>query len=484
MNKLHISFLILFLFCGKLLIGNDPTGHSYRYNIKNATEVDALAHHLKNKIVHSKTTLTAPGTYYYVSNSGDDNNDGLSPDKAWKTLDKVSNTILNPGDAVFFKRGELWRGSLHTQAGVSYSTYGNGEKPKIFGSRQNYSVKYKWKETGVDNVYYLDEEIKNDVGVIVFNDGVAHTFKKIAGVDGFDGSISALRNDLDMYHHLEESKVYLYSETGNPADRFSSIEVCQKDHIVKIGGDNITIDNLCIKYGGAHGIGSGSTNRLHVSNCELGWIGGSILSGTTRYGNAVEIWGGCTDYRVESCYIYQIYDAGITHQYKFSGPDEIILMEDIVYRDNLIEYCIYSIEYFLDQSDTGRNKMKNILFENNICRFAGYGWGWQRPDKMGMHIQSWPHRNPAENFVIRGNIFDRSRDKLIYISAEESTSLPRIENNIYIQYRDNNFGFYGENADKTEFTFDKNIREHLIENEIDRHPVVIYSESPIQEKIP
>ena len=444
--------------------------------VRSLSDVNTLAETLKNEILNSPTEISVSGTSYYVSNNGNDSNDGKSQDRAWATLGKVSWREYNNGDAVFFERGGIWRGKLTAQPGVSYSAYGNGSKPKIYGSPQNYSVREKWKETETPNVYVYDEALENDAGLLVFNEGQVHSVKKIIGVDGFSGNIGELQNDLEMFHNSNDQKVYLCSTGGNPADRYSSIEFCLKNNLVSPKGDNILIDNLCLKYGGAHGVGSGTANGLRVTNCEIGWIGGSILHGTARFGNGVEIWGGCSDYAVQHCYIYQIYDAGITHQWKNSSSSDPVTMTNVTYSNNLLEYCTYSIEYFLGETQSENDLMKNILFTDNICRFAGYGWGEQRPNKIAMHIQGWQHWNPAENFIIRNNIFDRSRNKLISIGAKAEASLPLMQNNVYIQYRDGEFGAYGVNQNQHKLMFTPNIRELLIEKGIEENPTIVFTE--------
>ena len=87
----------------------------------------------KREILNAKDLLTVKGTAYYVSNDGDDNNDGKSPVSAWKSLAKVTETELCEGDGVFFRRGDLFRGFINAQAGVTYAAYGEGEKPKLYG---------------------------------------------------------------------------------------------------------------------------------------------------------------------------------------------------------------------------------------------------------------------------------------------------------------------------------------------------------------
>lgn len=48
---------------------------------------------------------TATGTTYYVdSNGGNDSNEGTSEGKAFRTLDKVNELNLEPGDTVLLKK--------------------------------------------------------------------------------------------------------------------------------------------------------------------------------------------------------------------------------------------------------------------------------------------------------------------------------------------------------------------------------------------
>ena len=88
----------------------------------------------KAEILNTKDELVIKGTTYYVSNAGDDNADGKSPETAWKTIDRVNKQWLLPGDGVLFNRGDIWRGkAVQTMPGVSYGAYGEGDKPKFYG---------------------------------------------------------------------------------------------------------------------------------------------------------------------------------------------------------------------------------------------------------------------------------------------------------------------------------------------------------------
>ena len=67
-------------------------------------EIDALSEARKQEIRCAKDEIVITGTAYYVSNDGNDENDGKTPQTAWKTLAKVTETPLCEGDGVFFRR--------------------------------------------------------------------------------------------------------------------------------------------------------------------------------------------------------------------------------------------------------------------------------------------------------------------------------------------------------------------------------------------
>src|SRR3954471_1097840 len=70
----------------------------------------------------------APAHRYYVSPAGDDAAAGTSPDTAWRTLAKVNNTQLQPGDAVLLQAGATFTGPL-----VPWGS-GSAAAPVVFGS--------------------------------------------------------------------------------------------------------------------------------------------------------------------------------------------------------------------------------------------------------------------------------------------------------------------------------------------------------------
>ena len=434
--------------------------------------IDRQAEQLKRQILSSKTEVKPTGTIYYVSAEGDDANDGLSPEKPLRTLERVNALELRPSDGVMFRRGDMWRGYVNTREGVTYSAYGCGEKPRIYGSPCDAAVEGRWVATDTPNVYMYDMELPDDVGTLVFNHGEAGCAYKVmmekksgapslhlATREVFE-SYRDLRRDLDMYHDYRGTKrLYLCSVEGNPSERFASIELLPRSNIFRVVND-VRIDNICLKYCGAHAIGAGTTKGLTVTNCELGWIGGSIqfehAEGVpTRYGNAIEIYGGCEDFTIDNCYVYQVYDAALTHQHQ-GDTKHMLTMKNVRYTNCLVEDCVYAIEYFLGRADTLKEHyMLNVLFENNILRRAGMGWGSQRPNvETPAIIKSWSHHNNrAFNYVIRDNIFDRSTYDLLNIAYRDAYSAPKMEGNTYVQYLGGDGGHLGQ--DRKAYGYDE-----------------------------
>lgn len=436
---------------------------------------------LKNSILNSPNIkISNEATVFYVSPNGNDSNDGKTPETAWQTLSKVNDTPYSANTYVLFERGGVWRGQISAKQGVTYSAYGDETlpKPSLYGGPEDGAKSENWTlMEGTDNIwiYYLD---MIDSGTLVFNGGEKVAYKEIPSyingnyVKRDDPTVlfdikEALDEDLDFFHKADsdirddmpqvsssKGKIYLRCDKGNPGEVFESIEFVPRRNGFALVGDNVTIDNFAIKYIGAHGIGGGSRSGITVSNCEIGWIGGGIQGynangdtnhRATRFGNGIEIYVSCKDYTVDNCYIYQVYDAGITHQYKGETPNPV-KMENVTYSNNLIENCVYSIEYFLDQTDNEEQKMSNVKIHNNIMRFCGYGWGNQRPDKGAQsHIKGWDHANPAEDFEIYDNIFDRSTNWMIHCGYTTEEFAPYFHDNTFIQFYDGLFGKYNTN---------------------------------------
>lgn len=335
---------------------------------------------LRAKILNSPNTeeiYKIEGTKYYVSTSGDDRNDGKSPETAVKTLDAIEKLPLKEGDAVLFKRGDTFRFAREILAvdGVTYGSYGKGLKPKIYGSPENYAENNSWEEVK-PNIYKISFPY-------MYASGCTIDYGKIQGVQKWDTGLDGMCQNGDYYHDLDTNIFYLYCEGGKPNEVFKDIEIMPTERLFFLkSSKDVTIDNLCLKYTAFFAIHCADTkNSTTVTNCEIGFVGGLWTGlkpgGRVRYGNAVEFWAGLPNTIIENVtvknnWIYQTYDSALTWQ----GNQGDTIWKNITFSENLFEYNNADIEYF------GRagSILENFRMENNIMRFTSMGWGTRTCD--------------------------------------------------------------------------------------------------------
>ncbi len=91
-------------------------------------------------------STTAGARDYYVSNDGNDSNEGTMA-RPWATIAKVKSTSLQPGDRVLFKGGDTWAENFAQDVSgtpgkpITYSSYGEG-RPNLTPQSGNYCISY------------------------------------------------------------------------------------------------------------------------------------------------------------------------------------------------------------------------------------------------------------------------------------------------------------------------------------------------------
>ncbi len=418
------------------------------------------------------------GRIFYVSSSSGSTSGGDSEDNPLlvSTLNEVASRLPERnGDVILFKRGDTFRGQLTTTVGVTYSAYGDvaDGKPIFIRGPRNYADASLWTEylNKDGKIIWRIDGIPGDAGAIVIDGGKIVGLKEIPNYQSggyyvrgntsvaFDIATELDRN-YEFFHHNPPSgtsvninssgTVYFRCDEGNPGELFEDIEFNVNGNIIA-ARDNVTIDNLCLKYFGSHGIGAGTVQNLKITNCEIGYGGGSIQfyssGNVTRFGNGIEIYGGLLNYEIDNCYVYEIYDAGITHQISSSAAGNYY-MRDITYTNNVLCDSTYNIEYFMssDNANTRSERfMENVLFESNLIRRAGYGWGQQRPDPAPAGIKGWGHNNTCFGYILKDNIIDRcynnrgGLDHLIQLGSTYVGSTAYLDSNTFIQVPDRDF---------------------------------------------
>ena len=256
-------------------------------------------------------SLCAQNQYYLSSSTGNDNNNG-SQTQPWKTLSKISNTTLGPGDTVYFKKGDTFRGHYVVNGSgtegnpITFKSYGSGNQPVISGSdHDNGGGDYREAilVENEDNMIFEDLEIQNhrttsrsDVGdlvsfgiqVISSSAGTKNnftfrdmTFKNVYGlswvdpgdqdafnafeVSGltFNSSWAGIINDVvveDSYFtDLQRIGIHIKNTSGKTSDKRNTNIVVRRNEFFQIGGtcvlpirtENCLVENNIFNQPGA-----------------------------------------------------------------------------------------------------------------------------------------------------------------------------------------------------------------------------------------
>ena len=183
---------------------------------------------------------TANGTTYYVdSQRGDDSNDGTAENKAFRTLGKVNELNLEPGDTVLLKKGSVFEDqalkftkedSGTVEAPVKISTYGEGSRPQINTNGHglwelNYGTpldnqNHKWKGTVSSSILIEDAEYLEIEGLELTNDrnSATDTEKDKAYNDAYAmdrTGVAGVAKDNGTVDHIVLNDLYIHNVTGN-----------------------------------------------------------------------------------------------------------------------------------------------------------------------------------------------------------------------------------------------------------------------------
>ncbi len=278
-------------------------------------------------------------------------------------------------------------------------------------------------------------ELGPDVGNIIL-DGNKAAFKRwfVDDVLNDDGKVKlpGIDQQDDFVYDRGTGRVWFNSKE-NPAKAHKSIEAAVMRHVVDHSNVHDAIfDGLDIRYGAAHGFGGSNSKRLVIRNCDIAWIGGGDQyqeggeGRRTRFGNGVEFWSAAEDNVVENNRIWEVYDAALTNQGSGVNTEK-----NIVYRNNVIWNCEYSFEYWNRDEES---ITENVLFEDNYCLNAGFGWGHaQRPDRNGRCLMFYSNTAQTKNFVVKNNVFANATESLVRSDKAWTPEQPQLSGNIYWQ---------------------------------------------------
>ncbi|SHO48323.1 right-handed parallel beta-helix repeat-containing protein [Anaerocolumna xylanovorans] len=497
---------------------------------KNADDIAILdkAEKRKQVIRSSPTTVTVTGAKYYVSNSGDDNNDGLSPDKPWATLEKIrwalDNHVIKNGDGIFLERGGLWRGSISCWGidGVTYSAYGEGEKPRIYGSPESGAGAAKWslwyEKNGI-KIWKFYKDI-SDCGGIVFNDGKSYATRVFSYWNGKQAlsckdyktkfNIAAeLTYDLQFYSTFDMSKyqipygvhdvdsngpIYLRCDKGNPGALYKTIEFQSSVQPaagytgIIYGGNNIVVDNICVMYRSTMGLDRSGGNNVTYQNCEVAWVGGGshiIGAGAASdepwlsaysepfvptSGEGIRLEG--NNNKALNNYVHDCFDGGITVEFDYF--DTAWNCNGMTIRGNLIERCVSGVlvgEHYEDKEagNAGKIKFSGINITDNYIMYSGYGWSssknyhtWIDKSYAGNAITWWEGPVWNKGGTVSKNVLYKAKYSLVQFGAI-GKNRPVFSGNVFVQNNNGIIAYISPTNDRIGKAEFKNIDNYTAE---------------------
>lgn len=392
------------------------------------------------------------GNVYYVANNGNDTNDGLSPDSPWQTMAHVNSRTFFPGDGILFRCGDTWRETLVAGSSgtagqyIIYSAYGNGDRPRILGSRfllsweavPNYTNVWKSVET-VPNPHDL---YMSDLWFIEQDGSVTWGTHEHRGNNWIMEDYSVLGELTQEYKTTwagtspDSGNAYIYCPE-NPAARYRGVEIGIRNNIIELNDrEYIAIDSLVLRYHLGCGINENyqPTNYLsglRVTNCEVAYSG--IKDGANMYG---------IENRHSDAYIAfnDIHDCGrrsISLVMYDTSPATI--QENVVIEHNHLHDGYHTTG--VDINNVGQHTMRNITVRYNFIGgnpntvldnvdTASIMEG--DPVSMGIFVANQGYGTAAvENVKIYGNVFAWSHSRFV---ALESVRDIAVYNNTFYRH--------------------------------------------------
>jgi hypothetical protein len=249
---------------------------------------------------------SAAGTTYFVSAAGSDSNAGTSSTSPWKSLTKVNQAVLKPGDTVSFRKGDTWTGGIvTTQSGtptapITLNSYGSGNAPTVTGGKSGNCFRINGDYTIVDGLRAVS---CGYAGFSVYGD--RNTVQNSSASNNAAGMKASTGSDFGKYtgNTLTDNNIMNVNTPGTNCGTPQAVN-CSDDSgafgVLINGSDNEFSGNTVsgsaaasfdFKFdGGAFEIFNGNRNNIHHnvaldnnSFSEIGKSSGTADGNTYRY---------------------------------------------------------------------------------------------------------------------------------------------------------------------------------------------------------
>ena len=299
MKKIFGLFLMIisigFLFsCDNTENPNSKQNESYE-DVKNL--IADIEFNLDSNLNEKKEEYPlSNGKIYYVSEEGNDENDGLSSSSPLKTLTAVSKLKLNAGDSVLFKNGEKFEGKLtlsdlkgEKNNPITFASYGDSAEMPILTNTKKYASSSVFTFINSSNLVIRDLSFevygmnRNTTSSGTCSTGINFQYNHV-GDEKFEG-IYVYNNKLvgksinDSYEAFDTNSsgiVFMTLEEthdGSPLNMFNEAYICYNE-VSYFGRVGIQCGGWIQEKGGQNEMHRNKYSNLHFDNNIVHHIGG------------------------------------------------------------------------------------------------------------------------------------------------------------------------------------------------------------------
>jgi len=212
------------------------------------------------------------GHMYFLSSKGDDHSDG-SFKYPWKTISRLNEIILQPGDQVFLRGGDTFTGTLSLDSNDA----GSETKPIMITA---YGKGYAWIDAG------------DSSGVLVKQAGYIHISRLGLKGSGRKNGNTQHGFAISYSHHVNVSEI--------------EVKGFQKAGLMIYSCDSVRVANVYAHENGFAGILADgeyqqrNTRRIHITDCRAENNPGDPTNFTNHSGNGI-LAGNCSNILIEYC---------------------------------------------------------------------------------------------------------------------------------------------------------------------------------------
>lgn len=387
-------------------------------------------------------------TDFYVSNAGNNSNNGTSTGTSWQTLSKVEtaakNGTIQPGDFIRFKRGDVF---LAPDKFNGMQWWAWGGNTAVSGTEANPITLTSYGTGAPPNFMFPNPASTDSVSRSVMSfEGVSWII--IDGLNFIDGLNTGGVDRRQPNYKLRAAwttAAVILGETGSGAESYNC--VVRNCVMFKIGngvvmcGDNNIVENCTMDdFGNVYAIGTGSygANAITITG-ENNIIQDNAISGAWAYssafganGGAVEMFGTCKNNQILR---NKFVDCGGITEYGATGSghtcDSNMVAYNAIINCGNIAYGNFGASFAVTPNN---NKYYNNLYiENSYSRFSGanFGIGFET-------FPSWPTLPEPETLVFAN------------AGSPSATTVWNVKNNIFIN--ENNMDVYQSSSSKFSHT--------------------------------